>query len=246
MTNIIRLLPAIVLLFGATFAKAQEAGNGLEPATESIGKEKVESTIAVDLVSQYIWRGQDLGNISMQPTLGIGYKGLSLSAWGSVGVDSKDTKEVDLTLSYSIKGFSIGVTDYWFSEGRYFKYKAHQTTHVFEAGVGYDFNFLSIQWYTNFAGDDGVNEDGERAYSSYFEISAPFRLGGLDWTATVGAVPYATSFYDTSGFAVTNIGLCATKEFVVKDKLHIPVYANLSANPRTEKVYLVFGVSFSM
>lgn len=241
-----RYILAALLLIGATSIAAQESAEGTVTSTETQEKEKVEATIGADFVSQYIWRGQDLGNISMQPTLGIGYKGLSLSAWGSVGVDSEDTKEVDLTLSYSIKGFSIGVTDYWFSEGRYFKYKAHQTTHVFEAGVGYDFDFLSIQWYTNFAGDDGVNEDGKRAYSSYFEISAPFRLGGLDWTATVGAVPYATSFYDTSGFAVTNIGLCATKEFVVKDKLNIPVYANLTANPRTEKVYLVFGVSFSM
>ncbi|MDD6356622.1 MAG: hypothetical protein PUG15_00790 [Bacteroidales bacterium] len=241
-----RYILAALLLVGATSIAAQESAEVTVTSTETQEKEKVEATIGADFVSQYIWRGQDLGNISMQPTLGIGYKGLSLSAWGSVGVDSKDTKEVDLTLSYSIKGFSIGVTDYWFSEGRYFKYKAHQTTHVFEAGVGYDFNFLSIQWYTNFAGDDGVNEDGERAYSSYFEISAPFRLGGLDWTATVGAVPYATSFYDTSGFAITNVSICAAKEFVVKDKLNIPVYANLSANPRTEKVYLVFGVSFSM
>ncbi len=241
-----RYILAALLLIGATSIAAQENAEVTVTSTETQEKEKVEATIGADFVSQYIWRGQDLGNISMQPTLGIGYKGLSLSAWGSVGVDSKDTKEVDLTLSYSIKGFSIGVTDYWFSEGRYFKYKAHQTTHVFEAGVGYDFNFLSIQWYTNFAGDDGVNEDGKRAYSSYFEISAPFRLGGLDWTATVGAVPYATSFYNTSGFAVTNVSICAAKEFVVKDKLNIPVYANLSANPRTEKVYLVFGVSFSM
>ena len=50
-----------------------------------------------------------------------------------------------------------------------------------------------------------VNKDGDRAYSSYFEVSAPFTLGGCDWTATVGAVPFASSFYaDANGFAVTN------------------------------------------
>ncbi len=39
-----------------------------------------EATIGADFVSRYIWRGQDLGSASVQPTLGIGYKGLSLTA----------------------------------------------------------------------------------------------------------------------------------------------------------------------
>ena len=55
--------------------------------------------------------------------------------------------------------------------------------------IGYDFGFLSLQWYTNFAGNDGLNSNGDRAYSSYFELSAPFRLGGLDWSASLGVVP---------------------------------------------------------
>ncbi len=43
-------------------------------------KDKIEATIGADLVSQYIWRGQNLGDFSLQPTLGVGYKGISLSA----------------------------------------------------------------------------------------------------------------------------------------------------------------------
>ena len=38
--------------------------------------------------------------------------------------------------------------------------------------------------------------DAIRAYSSYVSLSAPFRLGGLDWDATVAAVPWETSFYN--------------------------------------------------
>ena len=132
MKRVFRLFSLTALsLFGAAAAEAQET--------------KVETTIAADVVNQYIWRGQELGNVSLQPTLGIDYKGLSLSAWGSVGLtDPDDTKEFDLTLAYSIGGFNIGVTDYWFNtgndpEGRYFMYEAHRTNHVFEANVGYDF-----------------------------------------------------------------------------------------------------------
>ena len=79
-------------------------------------QDEVETTIAADVVNQYIWRGQSLGEVSLQPTLGIGYKGLSLTAWGSVGISQpEDTKEFDLTLAYETGGFHIGVTDYWFN-----------------------------------------------------------------------------------------------------------------------------------
>lgn len=207
-------------------------------------QDKIETTISADMVNQYIWRGLDLGNASLQPTVGVAYKGLSLSAWGSIGLTSAaDTKEFDLTAAYTIGGFNIGVTDYWFNtpEERYFLYDAHRTSHVFEANVGYDFGFAAIQWYTNFAGNDGTNSDGKRAYSSYVELSAPFKLATVDWSAAVGAVPFATTSYDTTGFAVTNVSLKATKDIKVTDTFSIPVFGQIAANPSAQKAYLVFG-----
>ena len=210
-------------------------------------QDEVETTIGADIVSQYIWRGQELGDVSLQPTLGIAYKGLSLTAWGSVGLSNKDnTKEFDLTAAYTTGGFHIGVTDYWFNtpNERYFAYSAHETSHVFEANVGYDFGIASLDWYTNFAGNDGVNKDGKRAYSSYFEANVPFKLAACEWTATIGAVPYATSFYsDANGFVVTNIGIKATKDIKVNDHFSIPIFAGITANPSTEKTFFIFGVS---
>jgi len=226
-----KIVLGLMLLCGATAIEAQE----------------VETTISGDIVSGYIWRGQDLGSAAIQPTLGVGYKGLSLSAWGSYGiVDPADTKEFDLTLAYSIGGFNIGITDYWFNAGqdpqnRYFKYDAHGTNHVFEATIGYDFGLASLQWYTNVAGNDGLNKDGKRAYSSYVEANVPFKLAAVDWTATVGAVPFATDFYGTNGFSVTNLALKATKDIKVTDTFSIPVFAQVAANPCSQKAYLVLG-----
>ena len=213
--------------------------------------QEIETTISGDIVSNYIWRGQDLGNVSIQPTLGVSYKGLSLTAWGSVGLsNSSDTKELDFTLAYTIGGFNIGITDYWTDNGadeaaRYFKYGAHSTNHIFEANVGYDFGFASFQWFTNFAGNDGTNRDGKRAYSSYMEVVVPFKLATVDWTATAGAVPFATSAYNgwTSRFAVTNVALKASKDIKITDSFSIPVFGQVVGNPCTQKAYFVLGVT---
>ena len=76
-------------------------------------QDEVETTVSADVVSTYVWRGMECGSAAIQPTLGIGYKGLTLSAWGSYGlVDTNDAKEFDLTLAYSTGGFNIGITDY--------------------------------------------------------------------------------------------------------------------------------------
>ena len=220
---------------------------GLVMSMTTLAQDEVETTVAADVVSSYIWRGLDCGNVAVQPTLGIGYKGLSLSAWGSYGLtDPDDVKEFDLTLAYTTGGFNIGITDYWFSVGldpdaRYFKYDAHGTNHVFEANIGYDFGPLSLQWFTNFAGNDGTNKDGKRAYSSYMEVVVPFKLATVDWTATAGAVPWATTSYGTTGFAVTNLALKATKDIKVTDTFSIPVFGQVVGNPCSQKAYLVFG-----
>ena len=129
-------------------------------------QDKVEASVGADIVSSYIWRGQDLGGVSLQPSASIAYKGFSLEAWGSVGIektnaDGYDAKELDLILGYSTGGFSISITDYWFNTGAgYFHYGAHNTAHLYEAQLGYDFGPVAVNWYTNFAGADGVKENG--------------------------------------------------------------------------------------
>ena len=228
------LIITAILFTAAVTAKAQDT---------------LETSIGTDLVSQYVWRGQDLGGVSVQPTLGLSYKGLSLSAWGSAGLSNPaDTREFDLTLAYTIGGFNIGVTDYWFNAGldplnRYFAYAADCTNHVFEANVGYDFGLASLQWYINFAGNEGLTPDEKRAYSSYVEVNVPFVLGGVDWTATAGAVPFATDFYGVEGFGVVNVALTASKDIRITDSFSIPVFAQVAANPYSKNAFFVFGIT---
>lgn len=215
---------------------------------------KFDASVGADVVSGYVWRGQNLGNAAIQPSASVSYGGISLGAWGSYGIaDADDTKELDLTLSYTTGGLTLGVTDYWFSgterHDRYFLYDAHRTAHVFEANVGYDFGALSLNWFTNFAGSD-YRPDGKRAYSSYFEVAAPFRLGGLSWNVAVGCVPFKSSatYTDSAGepvggFSVSNVTLKVAKDVKVTDKFSLPLFASVTANPGSGKMFMTFGLS---
>ena len=213
-----------------------------------MAQEDVDITLGADVVNQYVWRGLELGHASVQPSLGIGWQGLSLAAWGSVGIaDAQDTHEIDLTAQYSTGGLSVGIVDYWCDspETRYFYYNAHGTSHVFEGFASYDWGVCCLSWQTIFAGNDGWNKSGRRAYSSYLEASVPFRLAQCDWQATAGVVPWATDYYETSGLAVTNLSLKATRALKLSEHFSLPVFAQLVGNPCSQRAYFVFGFTLS-
>ncbi|WP_148372737.1 hypothetical protein [Bacteroides bouchesdurhonensis] len=229
----------------------------LAPSSGMMAQDNLETSVGADLVSGYIWRGQHLGGVSIQPSLAASYKGFSLGAWGSAGIESSDTKELDLTLGYSTGGFSFSVTDYWFNQGdnfktgmptsgEYFHYGTYSTAHVFEAQIGYDFGPMVVNWYTNFAGNDGIKKNGKRAYSSYLAVSVPLTFGGLEWNVDLGMVPWETTFYNgyTSGFCVSDVSLSAAKDMKVTSSFTLPAFAKVTVNPRTEGAYFTFGLSF--
>ncbi|MDR0744090.1 MAG: hypothetical protein LBF05_07020 [Tannerella sp.] len=216
----------------------------LSVTTSWANAQKVEVSAGGDLVSSYIWRGQYLGGVSIQPGASLSAGGFSLTAWGSVGFSVLDTKEFDFTIGYSAGGFSVALTDYWFTtsgdDANYFNYGAHSTAHIFEATVGYDFGPAAIAWNTNFSGSD-YRADGDRAYSTYLEASAPFKLGGLDLKAEVGMTPWEGLY--SNKFNIVNIGVTAGKEIRVTESFVIPAFTKITFNPYEEKCYFVFGVS---
>ena len=64
-------------------------------------QEKVEFGAAGDVVSKYLWRGQNYANVSVQPSAWLSYKGFSFTVWGSTGFTKDDMAEIDLILSYA-------------------------------------------------------------------------------------------------------------------------------------------------
>jgi uncharacterized protein (TIGR02001 family) len=94
-------LAAAAILTGQTIVHAEEA-------------EKPTASVDVGVFSQYIWRGFELSkdSVVIQPSVTLGYKGVSLNVWGNLDTDNEaydgsKYNETDVTLSYSK---SVGIT----------------------------------------------------------------------------------------------------------------------------------------
>lgn len=203
-----------------------------------------------DVVSSYVWRGQDCGGLSIQPsaTLTHDKTGLSFGVWASAELFENRTfanmAEFDLNMSWAYKGLVIGLTDYNFCAGNdYFRAWTFNgnSSHNLEANLCYDFGLLALSWNTCLTGAD-YNADGDRSYSTYIEASSPFELGGVNCTGTIGILPWEDGFISggsNHGFNVVNLSLKAEKEIG-----KIPVFGQIVVNPQKESTYFVVGVSF--
>lgn len=224
----------------------------LSVASMASTKHKVNFHGGADLVSTYVWRGSYNAGASIQPTVSMQVAGFTVGAWGSTDLGGNGKKEVDLSVNYSIKGFTVGITDYWWAgEGamNYFNYTNGSTSHLFEANLSCQLPVekfpLIVSWNTFFAGAD-VSENGTRNYSTYIELCYPFAIGSVDMKAIVGAAPwYSPAFLpsENRGFSVCNVAIGAQKAIRCSDKFSIPLYSQLIFNPATEDIHLVFGVS---
>ena len=215
---------------------------------------QTEISIGGDLVSTYVWRGVYQSGFSLQPEIGLSVGGFTVGVWGSTDLDN--FKEVDLSVGYSVRGFSVGVTDYWWGgqrlgDGRFAPYFKYGDTHYFEGTLAYEFGEkfpLGISWSTMFAGNlDKV--DGERKFSTYIELGYDFRIKGVDLTCAVGVAPWdapawLTPRWGDKGFQVSNISLKASKTIRITDSYSLPVFVQAVASPATDDASLVFGISF--
>ncbi|MDR1227260.1 MAG: hypothetical protein LBK47_10255 [Prevotellaceae bacterium] len=238
-------------------------------AQESAEKEGgVSFSVGADVVSSYVWRGAYQSGLAIQPSLGVEFAGLSLSSWGSVGVDAS-FKEVDFTLSYSIAGLDVTVTDYWWmGEGayRYFS-RGHSydpndpgkkvSEHLFEATLAYTLPLerfpAKLSWSTFFAGNDfkyNAADKPLRAFSTYIEASYPFVVKEISLEAALGLRPWESPSYQpvdvpsyySHDFAAVNVSLKATKKLKITDSFTLPVFGQLIFNPNAEDVFLVCGI----
>ena len=242
----------VMLLVAAVAAKAE-----VEFAYEA----------GAEVVSAYIWRGQYNGGLSFQPDLEVGFdadhSSFRAGVWASLGASDWEFKkdkgdgeeftrfmpELDIVLSYTIWGATIGFNHYYYFGGSNFfswqkmdKILEDENTSTSEIWVGFnagelimDCLDLHINWNTTIAGNDFVWDDdanAKRAWSSYLEIGAGFDFEkiGLAAHAELGFSPWASDLYGNEKFAMVNLSARVEKSFEV-GPCELSVFLQGSINP---------------
>jgi len=203
---------------------------------------KISTAVSVDLVSHYIWRGQDLGHIpGIQPGISAKWKDFTLGYWGAYRIAGSGVHETDIYFEKTIGPVTFSIWDYWnysdSASNNYFDYNKNTTSHLLEAqvllsgGEKLPFNLLGSY---NFYGADPSN-------SLYFELQYVHSFGSFDTQAFAGF--QAKGEYYAPKAAFVNVGCSVAKSIRITKKWAVPLSLSLIGNPETRKAYLVAGVT---
>jgi len=206
-----------------------------------VRKLKIEA--GADLVSSYVWRGIYQTGASIQPVLSLSTYGLTIEAWGSTDFSTM-AKEIDFSLSYQIKGFSVGIADYWWS-GEGASYFRNRCSHHLEANLGFTVSErfpLLLEVNTMLTGEEDKDNDGKKFYSTYISASFPFSVKSIDCEMGIGVSPWKGMYGDK--FDVVTLTARATKKLQLSQKFALPVFVELTFSPVQDNAFLVFGLRF--
>ncbi len=223
------------LMTGTLFAQQQKE-------TENQNSSSVSFEAGVDLVSRYIFRGQEYGQSpALQPSLSATWKGITLGTWGSYKTNGAGWQETDFYLSKALGPVTFELWDYWnFSdtlETDIFNYKKSTTTHllladvILSGGEAFPVNFLTSYLF--------YGADTER--SLYLELQYLCSIGSYDLQFFSGYQPIGT-YYGTEGSFV-NVGCSAIRNLQVTPKWEVPLKISLIMNPNKKSLYLTAAIS---
>ena len=226
-----RFLICLLLFVGSTSLFAQ---------SDSIPA--ITASANIDLISHYIWRGQDYGHKpSLQPGLSATWKDFTLGYWGAYRIAGSGDHETDFYIEKTIGPVTFSIWDYWnYSDSisnNYFDYNKNSTSHLLEAQVllsgGEKLPFNLLGSYLFYGADP--------TKSIYFELQYLHSFGAIDTQIFAGF--QAKGEYYAPKAAFVNLGCIATKSFNITKNWTLPVNLSFIVNPDSKKAYLVAGIT---
>lgn len=220
---------AVFILIGKTYAQ----DDSISPLTVSTN---------LDLMSRYIWRGQQYGNgPSIQPGLSVSWNDFTLGAWGAYEVFSEGSQETDFYLSKSVGAFTFAVWDYWtYTEDEnsdFFNYAKKSTSHILEGQIMFSGNdnipFNIVGSYFFYGADPSK--------SIYLEIQYAQSLKDSDLLLFAGYQARGNFYAENSAFV--NIGATFSKSIEITERFAVPLTLSLVINPDRRNVQIVAGIS---
>jgi len=207
----------------------------------------------------FSWRGLNIGFWGSYSF--TSYKNMYSN---TVAVDMGNYSEMDTYISYTFKWFTLMCFDFFVPNGidpdytgiksyQYFNFNNKTTGHGFEVSLSFAGpSAFPIKFFGGtivYGCDKAMDSLGFYAnpdknnFSTYLELSFPVSFRKIDLNFFAGGTPFGGSWYGPkAGF--TNVGLTAKKAIPITKTYCLPIQASLIVNPNTQKVFLVFGISF--
>jgi hypothetical protein len=221
--------------------------------------ENCSLSAGVEVVTNYNWRGQNIGGLSTQPWVEFSAYGFNIGAWGSVGSGPHDDfnqfiPELDLSFSYTSpdEHFTLGLTHYYYFDGPFFggNYKDNLGTSQSEISVsifGHEEYPLEIGFNMMFGGGDYYSANGvlimenqttaKKLFSTYLYLKYTFEVDNVEIIPEIGLSPNASmyTYYDKKtdkhlNFAMNNISCTINYEFWSSDLVSAYLTGNFFFN----------------
>ena len=194
-----------------------------------------------DVASSYLWRGFSYGGICSQTSAYFDYEqgdwAVSLGMWSTASL-TKGVKlgdhydEFDLSAEASWRGLTFSLVNY----NEYYN-RAYGGSYL-DLGLSYTLSEnvpLTLSWYSV------VNQPD---IPSYFELAYDFSISVIDFSAAVGALPFASGYYGSEAFSVCNLNLSVGHEFDFDRDGSVPVSAQVVYNPMAKEFFWGVNVGF--
>ncbi|MGE5680549.1 MAG: hypothetical protein ACM34K_06660 [Bacillota bacterium] len=252
---------ATLSLTGLNLIYAQDKDQA-EDETQQCKKSFASLNLGADLVSRYVWRGNEIGAVDgsafgaphIQPfgSLDLNFKQagtLSLGIWGSYAFTGKYS-ENDFSLKYAIElplgAVSATVTDYYFPYIDSLKFSDFSGdglgAHTVEAALaitGPEEFPLTILISKNIHNDPVDNK------SFYVEAGYGFSIAETPVSVFLGAAQGVSIWHNvsTDKMELTNIGFNVTKDLKLTNDYSMPLGLSFVYNPHIKNSYLIFKLS---
>ncbi len=218
---------------------------------EDESKKQSAISVKADIVSTYIWRGMTPSpSPNIQPEIRYKVGKLEMGLWGSTDFTG-NYKEIDIFITYSIKGFSATFTDYYNAMSKkYFDYNNKTTGHQLELGMSYQHEKFPLQLYVGtivygadkrYSYDTNTQDSISNDYSTYIELNYSFNVKQVKIDAFLGATPFTSMYGD--GFAIVYTGLTASRKIKITSKYSLPIFATFAVNPQKQDYFVIFGIT---
>jgi len=203
---------------------------------------KISTAVSVDLVSHYIWRGQDYEHTpSVQPGLSATWNDFTLGYWGAYRIAGSGDHEIDFYLEKTIGPVTFSIWDYWSicdtTSNDFLDYNESTTSHLLEAQVlisgGEKLPFNLLGSYLFYGADP--------TKSLYFELQYLHSFGSVDTQVFAGF--QAKGEYYAPKAAFVNLGCTASKSVKITKNWSLPLNLSFIVNPDSKKAYLVAGIT---